>query len=354
MTRPPETHPVRRMHRVRQRLLALAISGVLSFVACEIAVRILIGAPLAEHLPILTIQANEFRGWEMVPGEEHKTYHHLVHVNALGLRGPELGPKEPGEIRVLTLGDSLIYGQGAGDDETVPHVMEELLNEDAPEGHTYRVVNGGLRAYATNQELGLLRELGPTIRPDVVVLFWYWNDIVEPNIQSNYERFRRTGPVAFDIKRRMEGWPAFKWHLVQLVRHSALFMYLHDQKARFTDDSPAANPKLTEEGLARLAAHLDEFEALAAELGFRPVFAVIPDANSLTAYHPSEPLGERAAAIATEKGLPVILLIGTMRECYRRLGELPVIPYDWHYDARGNAALAHGVVGALRTLGLAQ
>ena len=78
--------------RLRRRLAALGISLVAAAVAGELLVRAWIGAPLRERLPILMMQSNPARGWMMVPGETHYTYHHPVHVNALGLRGPEVRP----------------------------------------------------------------------------------------------------------------------------------------------------------------------------------------------------------------------------------------------------------------------
>ena len=82
--------------RWKKRVLALGLSTLLAFALAELAVRAMAGAPLVERLPILRVQANPHRGWEMIPSEDHYTYQHLVHVNALGLRGSEIGAKQPG------------------------------------------------------------------------------------------------------------------------------------------------------------------------------------------------------------------------------------------------------------------
>jgi hypothetical protein len=157
--------------RRRKRILALALALGASLLVAEIAVRVLAGSPLAERLPVMMVRANPRRGWEMVPGE-HYTYQHRVQVNSLGLRGPELAAKRPGERRILFLGDSLTYGQGVADDETVPAALERALAERAPQ-QRWSVVNAGCRAYGTSHELGLLAELGARIQPDVVLLGWY-------------------------------------------------------------------------------------------------------------------------------------------------------------------------------------
>ena len=41
------------------------------------------------------------------------------------LRGPEIGPKSPGTLRVLVLGDSFAFGVGAQEGETYPARLQE-------------------------------------------------------------------------------------------------------------------------------------------------------------------------------------------------------------------------------------
>src|SRR6185369_13686881 len=91
-----------------------------------------------------------------------------------------------------------------------------------------RVVNGGVRAYATRHELGLLEDLAPAVRPDVVVLFWYPNDLDWPDIEGAYASLSNSGPVAFDTGEVMQGGAVLRWRLKQVLRHSALVMELHD------------------------------------------------------------------------------------------------------------------------------
>src|SRR5262245_26290034 len=84
-----------RMRRRKARLLALALSLLAALLVAELTVRVLVGAPLRERLPVMRVRANPYRGWEMVPSEDHYTYEHLVHVNALGLRGRESSRRRP-------------------------------------------------------------------------------------------------------------------------------------------------------------------------------------------------------------------------------------------------------------------
>src|SRR5262245_45976076 len=233
--------------RRKKRVLALLLALGASALVAELLVRASVGAPLAERLPLLTVRANPRRGWEMVPGE-HYTYQHCVHVNSLGLRGPELGARGAGEERVLFLGDSLTYGQGVADDETVPAALARALAERDGR-HRWTVVNAGLRAYGTEQEVALLEELGARIQPDVVVLGWYWNDVSERPIQQTFESFQARGEFAFDTGGKLEGWARVSWQARELPRRSALVMLVHDL---FSPKNQLFPPDVVEQGFERL------------------------------------------------------------------------------------------------------
>ncbi len=337
-----------RRRRWRRRVLALVLSVGLSFLLAELAVRAMVGAPLVERLPILRVQANRYRGWEMLPGEDHYTYQHRVHVNALGLRGPEIGPKQGGERRILCLGDSLVYGQGVADDQTLSAQLEALLQSRAEDGASWRAINGGLRAYGTSQELGLLDELGARIAPDFVILFWFWNDIVERPIPETFARYEASGPVAFDTSEAMEGRALWKWRALQLARRSALVMYSWDQ-IRLRRSS-FYTPDVVSAGLTHLEQALPRFRSRCEALGARPIVAVIPDHGSVQGSHPSRALAARAMELARAAGLSVIDLSPPLVELARAGDVELAIPFDGHYTSPANRAMAAAVVEAIRAM----
>jgi lysophospholipase L1-like esterase len=325
-----------RFQRARRAALALALSSLVCALVAELAVRWKYGSPLQERQPLLQIRANRLRGWEMVPGHLHYTYHHPVRVNSLGLRGPEVLPKQPGELRVLCLGDSLTYGQGVADEHTLPHLLERALGERT--GGAVSVVNGGLRAYATNQELGLLEELGPRIAPEAVVLLWFNNDLIERDLERTARDLEASGPIVFDVGARMEGRVELRWRLKQLVRRSALAMELHDRYQ--LAESSEWSPDFIEHGFARLDGYLARYAQLARERGFRALFAIVPDINSLRAPNRTQQLDARALELARAHGLDCIELRAALQPLVRPGQRLPVVPFDGHYDAAGNAAMA--------------
>ena len=307
--------------------------------------RELVGVPLVERLPVSRVEANPYRGWAMVPNEAHYTYLERVEVNELGLRGPGPARERDSERVLLALGDSLVYGQGVGERDTLPSRLEEELQRLAPGERPWRVLNAGHRGYATNQELGLLRELGPRIRPAVALLFWFWNDLEEPRIDAIARRLQHSGPVEFDANEELAGPVLVRWELEQVARRSALLMVLHDIR-RAARRAPI-EPDELEHQLARLERRLAGFRRDSALLGARPIFVVLPDAAALRGEHESVAIGGRALALAGAAGIEAFDLLPAMRERFGERRRLPILPYDGHYDAEANRVLAEALAAWL-------
>jgi lysophospholipase L1-like esterase len=285
----------------------------------------------------------------MLPGEVHYTYHHAVAVNSLGLRGGEVAQTKGVERRILVLGDSLVYGQGVGDDETVPHYLERALRSAAGGDGAWRVINGGLRGYGTAQELALLDELAERIDPDVVVLVWYWNDLAEPPVERVAERLAPWEAVAFDLGAPFAGSARLRWRATQVLRKSALLMFLHDRfKARSGgNQEPTLKEPVAEAGFERLAAHLDRFVAAGALRGFRPLMAIVPESASLRRAHPTREMALRAASLAAASDLEVIDLHEPLAELAAAAGRAPIIPFDGHYLPNANRAMAETIAARI-------
>jgi hypothetical protein len=332
----------------KPKVAALGCSMFVSLFIAELAVRAIHGAPLHERMPLSRVQANLFRGWEMVPGESHYTYDHLVQINALGLRGEELPEaRDPEELRILALGDSMIYGQGVSDGATLPWHLQEAMN--AASEQTCRVINGGHRAYSTNQEVGLLRELGPEIDPDIVILFWFENDYDEYNIESRCKELQASGPRTFDLGTQASGKALLAWQAKQLARRSAIVMQVHDYMMSNPKGRPGA--KWEEAGLIRLKGNLAEFSELCSTNGWQAVFAVIPHASALVPGGESSwqsQRGEQAKAAAQELGLTIVELEEPLRELTRESGRVPILPYDGHYVGAANRRMAEWLVQFLK------
>jgi hypothetical protein len=98
-----------------------------------------------------------FQGREIARGKEFDV---AVAVDGQGLRvQPHTAPTTPG---VLTIGDSMTFGEGVPGDATFSAVLEKALGA--------RVDNAGVPGYSSAQMLGRLRRYLPVFHPRVVVM----------------------------------------------------------------------------------------------------------------------------------------------------------------------------------------
>ncbi len=111
-------------------------------------------------------------GWEPVPG---MTAGH-IRINAGGFRGPEYAMERPsGRRRVALLGDSEVFGMRLAEHQTLSGAIESQLNEQGG-GESFEVLNFGVPAYNTVQELALLESKVLQYEPDAVVVCYCFND----------------------------------------------------------------------------------------------------------------------------------------------------------------------------------
>ncbi len=76
-----------------------------------------------------------------------------VTINSDGFRGRDIDPvKEPGVVRVVTLGASSTFGFHNRDDQTYPRQLENLLNQEARGSTRYEVINLGI-PHLTSDEI---------------------------------------------------------------------------------------------------------------------------------------------------------------------------------------------------------
>lgn len=107
-----------------------------------------------------------------------------VKINSQGLRDPER-PVEPapGTFRVLALGDSFIEGYTVDLEETLTQRLEGRLQAA---GCRAEVINGGTSAYSTDQEYLFYKTDGARYRPALVLLFFFWNDVIYADRQDYF------------------------------------------------------------------------------------------------------------------------------------------------------------------------
>ncbi|MCA9726986.1 MAG: hypothetical protein KC729_04830 [Candidatus Eisenbacteria bacterium] len=112
-------------------------------------------------------------------------------INSLGFRDREHATERvPGTARIMGLGDSFVYGRVSLSDNFL-RVTESRINSKSDANPPVEMYLMGIGGYSTENELGVLREFGPQLQPDLVVLnFFVGNDILGIPVRGEVLRGR--------------------------------------------------------------------------------------------------------------------------------------------------------------------
>lgn len=133
-------------------------------------------------------------GFVLSPNSESvhasKEFTYTMRTNSLGFRTKEIQPKNGNEYRVMLIGDSMLWGVGVEERDTVASCLERL--GEAIPAKRLSSYNYSVKGYNTVQELIVAKNhMGP-LQPDHIILgFLIANDIIPNAIafiddQGNY------------------------------------------------------------------------------------------------------------------------------------------------------------------------
>jgi hypothetical protein len=347
------------------------------------------GARYTEYDPLL--------GWRKRPLSSatyrRREYTVDVAINHLGQRDVEREyDAPPGVSRILALGDSFVEGYTVSFPQTVTQDLEAALRRD---GRRVDVLNAGTSGYSTDQEYLFYRTEGVRYAPCVVLLFFYYNDV----LYNDRDHFaQQPKPLFADRDGRLElvrrsvplPPPAGLGRRPPPPAGSALLEWLHDRllygapraaqalarlglwetlvrprvplEIRVYDRHPpgdidAAWTK-TAELLGTLAREVSAHDARLLAVYVPNRFEVDPRAWELTriAYAVDDALWDRGAVcrrlrqIGADRGFEVLDLTEPLRhEVHWWSG--PYFDYDGHWNALGHAIAARALLDCLERPG---
>ena len=103
-----------------------------------------------------------------------------VEINRMGFRGRDYAfKKERGTVRIVGLGDSVMFGWGVSNECTYLSLIEDRLNREHP-GTRWEVINTAVPGYNTAIEVAVLQEKGLKYKPDLVLVNFVGNDMGLP------------------------------------------------------------------------------------------------------------------------------------------------------------------------------
>ena len=157
--------------RLRRALLLLAIAAA-QFAVFEVALR-LWGHSEASVAFQTLFMPDPVIGYRLRPNTRTRfttvEFDTEIAVNAQGVRDDrDIGPKPPGERRIVVLGDSLVLSVQVDMRQTFCRLLEERLNRGGGPIH-YRVINAGVQGYGPVEEMLFYREIARAFQPDLVI-----------------------------------------------------------------------------------------------------------------------------------------------------------------------------------------
>jgi lysophospholipase L1-like esterase len=345
-------------------LAATAVAALIAFGACEVAARMIFPAPpdRTRQPPLAYLYDPEIR-YVLAPNQQGWIDDGLVTVNAQGFRSrtPTALPKPDGRFRVVTLGDSVAIGMGVADDETFSAQTERLLRQRFP-GKDLDVVNLGVPGYDTRQEVGLLRRHVAQLKPDLVLVGFYSNDVPDvlegdvtpagtpiaagqqragqvlhmdstnPSFADRYLRRSRIIFIAGRTFNRVRG--AGESGMARLVIETNMV-----QGKRMPEIDTAWR---------KIGTQLQALQALAKDQGFSCAIVALPPRELVTGQYPGSTYVSQLHAVADPVGFPVIDPVPAMM-AKRSDKDGLYIAYDRnHPDALGHLAIAEAIVSQIQ------
>jgi lysophospholipase L1-like esterase len=281
--------------------------------------------------------------YELVPGLDVTFLGAPLRTNSDGFRGPLVpAARTRPAVRVVGLGDSVMFGWGVAEEDTYLARLVPLLEAGSP-GVAWEVVNTAVPGYNTAMEVATLEAKGLRFDPDLVVLNVVGNDLGLPNFveeEPDVLSLRRSFLLDF-VRARLAGTPAPGRRLVGVA----------PGERRFGGEADLARVPARYRGLVGLPAFRAAMERLR-DLGRERGFAVVVLA------HPDAP--DFARASAREMGFALVETGDAVRSWAREHGvediqqpPLTVTPEDPHPSAVGHAIIAAVLADSLRSSGLA-
>lgn len=340
-----------RMTRVQLKIAAVAIGLICGFMLAEG------GAWFYQHYLDLNKQrANLFRQkfptdnalfygrmpFVLKPGSEGRYAGVPIRINQEGFRDREVGKRQDGELRIAVIGDSIVFGHGLRDEDTLSHRLNAKLNRDSGGEHLrVSVYNFGIPA-STSYEEYLIAQKVADLDFDRVIWVYYLND---PVFESYNRSIQECGVYV-----------TWQNRLIPKLRRSHLVDLLLDiiekWRARVHYGFPSsyfAAHEAGEPGFECVRKSLKAAADLFKAHNIPAVFAVYPMPMVVGSSYPFRALHQKMIALAAEDGFETLDLAPAfdhMTPEQVMLNEL-----DRHPNGRANDIAAEAIADYMRHRG---
>jgi len=214
-------------------LLLVAASVLVTLGSLEIALRLFLPQKLYRY-PQGLFREDPDLVFTLTPGYHARfrnpEYTTDIRINSLGLRGTEVGVKDPGTLRILGLGDSFTSALNVQEEQTFLAASEAYMQK-ALDGRRIEVINAGIPNQGTWHELRMLRRLLPGLQPDAIVLSVYLgNDLfdnlhpLDTVVRNGFLEYRthRRSVLPYQVRTWLQRYSmsyVFLWNTMDRMKH---------------------------------------------------------------------------------------------------------------------------------------
>jgi hypothetical protein len=323
---------LRNLPQWSKKLLVSLTTMLIIFLVFEVACRI----AYDEDQPSYVLDDELI--WTLEPGMRTKS----IHVNSLGLRGPEIPAKDPTKARVYITGDSVTYGAGVKDDESLVAQLAASLANDGARRHgdprPLELLNAGGPGWGIFQMVIAARRALDRFDPQVVVVLVSPVDLYrqpfpnEAEKQAYFKHYRRKILV-----HKASYFVTFLYRRFQLARYAPQ----HSQWGLATETHAIPNDTLwaADEALLR---------KLAADCAGHRTTLVLGVLDDLTKNY--DWVAPKVKALAESLGVPFVDLGPAVAG--RKPREMQVSDTDGHYNPMANGLAAKQLAAELYARGI--
>jgi lysophospholipase L1-like esterase len=357
--------PVAASPRARRRWLfratGLFFSLALAFAVGELMVRLRYGSvePTSYFVPGIYAPESSPLHWSLIrsySGVAVEQCERLsTHTNELGMRDPPLSAERAAaKPRVLFIGDSITFGGGVADGAPFPTLAQELW---APEHPGLATFNAGVPGYDTVQEYEMLKRVGPRVKPDLVIVTWYRNDVW---VISDECGARVIDGYLVESEQALHDWKRRTLQHRHPIEWSALYRFvkiqwnnwLYPAKIKRAAEEFRGGRGAALEGIKRSEDALAGIRDWCRANGAKVLVVLSPAREESEADSVEEPrLIKTMAAFCQEQSIPCVSLQPAAHDHWTRTHETLFLICDrCHYGAKGHRWVAERIVEAAEPL----
>ncbi|HEX2198848.1 MAG TPA: SGNH/GDSL hydrolase family protein [Burkholderiales bacterium] len=303
-------------------LAVLAALGLALVLGAELWLRLTIPPSSGESVYLYTLATPRYK--LMKPNATVTAWGKELSTNDLGFRDAPVAPKQPGELRIVVLGDSFTVAAGVDRRDMWTGLVQQRLRKSFPQA---RVVNLAVGGYNVVQYRMVLEEVGLRLAPDLLLVALFPdNDFSMATYEENF--------------RVASGEPQSEppWHQRLYVYRAYLGRLEARIRGLFAKEKPAAKDNA---GWNENAAALQAIADIARREKLPLAVALLPHTWH---FERQRPLFARVGALCRQLQLACIDLLepfiaGGLEESSLRLNALDAHPNE-KYNAAAAAELA--------------